>query len=625
MTYYYLPDNFVSWVYNNFNKFIIFETRKFDEQNIYSYIFTNPVDIIQFNNSDNITRSFEKIENVLSKKLYVAGYFSYKLGYYLDYFEKDNLFNKNNAELPLMFLYVFKPPIIFDHTNNKFINLKSDSYLTTNQKPANFNIFNHKINISKKEYVTKINKIKSYIAQGDTYQVNFTIKSKFRFSGNPLGLYYRLCKTQKVAYTSFIKTPEFNILSFSPELFIRKTGNVIITKPMKGTIQRGINVSDDNKNRYSLFKSKKNRAENVMIVDLLRNDLARVSKYGDVYVKKLFEVEKFETLFQMTSTICTKTNPDINIYKLFNSIFPSGSVTGAPKIRTMQIIKELESDPRGVYTGAIGFITPEKDILLNVSIRTAVIKKNIGELGIGSGIVWDSEAEKEFEECKLKSLFLLKKPKKFKIIETVLWRKYFIKYNNDVNSHGYFLLKYHIDRIKKSAQYFDFHFSEQKMLDYLVKLKFRLLKTNQDYYRVRILLSTDGKFYVTHKVTNKLSKTGSIQKIVLSKYTADIKNVFLYHKTTQRRYYNLGYFDVLFSNNIGQITETSRGNIFIKSGKYYYTPPIKCGLLPGVYREYFIKTSKNVIEKPLLLKDLVNADKVFVTNSVIGLKQVELG
>ncbi|MBN1384373.1 MAG: aminodeoxychorismate synthase component I [Elusimicrobia bacterium] len=614
----YLPSDVIPYIFNNFKEFIVFETMKFDKKNFHSYIFVDPVETIKLYDIRNVGSVFGKIEKfICDKQYYIAGFFSYEFGYGLDFVSKNGVDNKYN--FPLVYLNVFKDPIIYNHKTGRF---SPHLCINTGFRSAgsDYKITNVCFNNTEKEYNKSIAKIKKYISNGDTYQVNYTMKCKFNFNGSVIGLYNNLKKMQKVSYSAFMKTTDFTLLSFSPELFFSKTGNAIVVKPMKGTISRGADSNRDKKQSCKLFNSIKDRSENVMIVDLLRNDLGRISQIGHVNVKKLFEIEKYKTLFQMTSTIVSKLSRRITFYDLFNAIFPSGSVTGAPKIRTMQIIRELEKEPRGVYTGAIGFFTPHRNAMFNIAIRTAVIKDKKGELGIGSGIVWDSGAKKEFEECKLKALFLLTCFKQFMLIETMLWS----------GKQGYVLLKYHLNRLKKSAGYFGFAYDEGE-----IKKKLNLLKKDfsiHGEYKVRLLLSVDGKIFISFKKIEKTSKRKFL-KIALSKLRIDSENKFLYHKTTLRKIYDVeykkhcksGYFDVLFRNNLGEITEASRGNIFIKTNGKYITPPVKCGLLPGVFRQNFIEINReNVEEKVITINDVKNADKIFFTNSVVGMKEVKI-
>lgn len=261
------------------------------------------------------------------------------------------------------------------------------------------------INVPKEEYFKNIELIRSYIASGDVYQITYCIKYKFDYSGNAFALYEELKRKQPVPYPAYIDAGDFQIASLSPELFLKKNGDFIMTKPMKGTWFRGKGWLDGWTGGWKLHFDPKNRAENIMICDLLRNDLGRIGE--NVRAPKLYEVAKYKTLFQMTSTVTANIDKDIPLYKLFKAVFPTGSVTGAPKIRAMQIINEIEKEERNIYTGAIGYITPEKDLFFNVPIRTLLLRKGKGEMGVGGGIVWDSTPEGELEECRIKARFIM--------------------------------------------------------------------------------------------------------------------------------------------------------------------------------------------------------------------------
>jgi para-aminobenzoate synthetase/4-amino-4-deoxychorismate lyase len=594
---------------------------------------------------NDVAAAFAEIEQWLGKGYHVAGGISYETGYTMDYVESESG-NTCGAEggagseigqekFPLIFLYVFNDPYTFNHKTGQCTVPVSatvhgnDIRLQSNQY---YKVSNFRLNVSQSEYVRQINRIKRYIAAGDTYQVNYTLKSRFDFTGYPAGLYKHLRNTQKVAYASYLKTSERTILSFSPELFFRKTGDSITMRPMKGTIKRGMTFGQDEKLGLELYHSKKNRAENVMIVDLIRNDLGRISVPASVKTVSLFDIEKYETLYQMTSTIIATLNPGIRFYDLFNSIFPSGSVTGAPKIRTMQIINKLEKEPRHVYTGAIGFITPSRDAVFNVPIRTVIVHGQYGELGIGSGITYDSDPVDEYNECKLKSLFLTKPAMgPFQLVESMLWEN-----ATDKNHwHGYYLFNEHADRLAGSAAYFGIELDLIKIREKLAGFVKKFDKTKQ--YKVRLLVDQSGKPLIEFNNVGSAFMTpvgmNLDLKVVLSPTHTDPTDVFLYHKTTLRELYHAeyekyskqGYFDVLYMNNKNEITEFSRGNIIIKKGNKFYTPPISCGLLAGVYRQHFIDRHKNLItEKILKLKDIRSADKIYFTNAVRKLREVKL-
>ncbi len=352
-----------------------------------SLCFNRPVSIISCSSFQDVSHAFEQIEEALKQGLHVAGFFSYELGYTFE--EKFSSYHLNG--FPLIYVGCYEKP-----------------QRSNTQSPVGGDaceVKNIRFNLSREKYSEHIDIIRSYLQAGDVYQITYCLKILFDFSGNAFDLYKKLFAVQPVPYAAFVETDQFSIVSLSPELFLYKKGNHILSKPMKGTWQRGKNFFSDITARYKFYYDEKNRAENVMITDLLRNDLGRIGK--NIHVPRLFEVTPYKKLFQMTSSVSADIEPDVNLYDLFKSLFPSGSVTGAPKIRAMEIIHELENEPRNIYTGAIGYIKPNKDLFINIPIRTALINRSNGkgEMGIGGGIVWDSTAEGEWAEGILKARF----------------------------------------------------------------------------------------------------------------------------------------------------------------------------------------------------------------------------
>lgn len=349
--------------------------------------FDNPEFVIVCSCFEDVGRAFEEIEAALARGLYIAGFFSYELGYAFE--ETFSSYPLNG--FPLIYAGCYK---------------KSQNY--NNQFPIGSDaprIKNARLNISREKYFEHIDIIRSYLESGDVYQITYCLKIIFDFNGNAFDLYKKLFAVQPVPYAAFIETDQYSIASLSPELFLYKKGNSILSKPMKGTWPRGRTLLADVLARYKFYHDEKNRAENIMITDLLRNDLGRVGK--NIRVPRLCEVTSYKTLFQMTSTVAAEIEPNMSLYNVFKSLFPSGSVTGAPKIRAMEIIHMLEGESRNIYTGAIGYIKPNKDFFMNIPIRTALINRLNGksEMGIGGGIVWDSTAEGEWEEGILKARF----------------------------------------------------------------------------------------------------------------------------------------------------------------------------------------------------------------------------
>jgi len=474
-----------------------------------------------------------------------------------------------------------------------------------------YHIGNIKPNCSEEEYASCIKKIKNYLEEGLSYQVNFTFKVNFNFQGSVLDFYLALRRAQPTSYMALINTGDNFILSLSPELFFRIKKSKIFSRPMKGTISRGLTFLDDRENKKHLKTDKKIRAENLMIVDLLRNDLGRIAK--KVWVPKLFAVEQYRTLNQMTSTISATLKENIKIKDIFTALFPCGSVTGAPKIKTMQIIKTLEKEPRGIYTGAIGYISPKKGACFNVAIRTVALSGKKGEMGIGGGIVYDSIEKCEYREALLKAKFLIEKFPSFSLIESILW------------DNGYFLLGLHLRRLRKSADYFSVPLDLKKL-----KNDLRILgkSLNGEKFKIMVLVNLEGQIYIKKEELNQVKLP---VKVKISTQRINPRNVFLYHKTTQRDLYEKerlkaqqeGFFEVIFLNTNEELTEGSISNVFLKKDKFLYTPPVKCGLLPGVLRAKLLKGGK-AKEKTVTLNDLLAADKIYIGNSVRGLLYAQI-
>ena len=361
-----------------------------------SLLFKKPYKIFKLTTShsvDDVKAVFHTMEELLKKGFFIAGWLSYELGYLLIKKLNPLILNKKNT-IPLLWFGVYEKAIEIEQEI-------FDEFTATDIRPK------LTLNVSKRQFISAINRIHDYIKSGDTYQINYTIKGKFIFNDNVESLYLALRKKQKVKYASFIKTGEGDfVLSLSPELFFKIEDGIISSKPMKGTAPRGKNKKDDEEIKQRLKKDKKNMAENVMIVDLLRNDIGKICQIGSVNVPNLFKVEKYDTLFQMISKVEGKLKNSVTLYDIIEAIFPCGSITGAPKIRSMEIIAELEKEPRGIYTGAIGYLTPDGNACFNVAIRTLHIKDGLGEIGIGAGITIGSDPEDEFKETILKAKFL---------------------------------------------------------------------------------------------------------------------------------------------------------------------------------------------------------------------------
>jgi para-aminobenzoate synthetase/4-amino-4-deoxychorismate lyase len=350
-------------------------------------LFQDPEFIISCTDPAYFKSSFQEIEQALNQGYYLAGFLSYEAGYYFE----EKLYQNKQYDFPLIYLGAYKY-------------YSPDKIIKSVPASLGYRLENLRLNITEEQYSLNINTIRDYIAKGDVYQITYCLKLLFEFNGEPLVLYDQLLKQQPVPYPAYIQTDQFQILSLSPELFIKKDSTHLVAKPMKGTWPRGRNIFSDLIAPLRLKYDRKNRAENVMIADLLRNDLGRLGV--NIKAPTLFEVARYKTLCQMTSTVTAKVKQDIPIYNIFSAIFPSGSVTGAPKIRAMEIINGLEKEQRKIYTGAIGYITPDKEMFFNIPIRTLLIQNNQAEMGIGGGIVWDSTPAGEWNEGLLKAKFL---------------------------------------------------------------------------------------------------------------------------------------------------------------------------------------------------------------------------
>ncbi|OKY75547.1 MAG: aminodeoxychorismate synthase, component I [Desulfobulbaceae bacterium DB1] len=609
--------------------FILLESMKLSEENQTSLLFSDPVDTLVLHGHDDPRIFFTQAQEWLDRGFYLAGWFAYELGYLLE--PALTALARPRQLLPLARLGVFRKPIIFDHADRLSISSALAAFAPDEGIDAGtdtLDIGNLRLNLAESEYIEAIETIRRYIAAGDTYQVNYTLKYLFDFAGKPSDLYRTLRRNQTVAYGAFLRHGERHILSFSPELFFRRRGNRCTVRPMKGTMRRGRTSLEDEKNRHFLQTDSKNRSENVMIVDLLRNDLGRLSKPGTVRVASLFDVETYETLHQMTSTITGELPDKVRLYDLFKALFPCGSVTGAPKIRTMEIIRQLEREPRGVYTGAIGYIAPHGDAAFNVPIRTIVLDRDQGEMGVGSGIVHDSNPESEWQECQLKGNFLSRPLPPFQLIETLLWRA----------GEGFRFFEEHLARLVDSAAYFQIPCNPEQIRQ-LFSREHKRLEVLGGCHRCRLLLNKDdGGLSLTATPCDEpkgLEQAGEepAPQVRFSSQQTDSADIFLCHKTTRRDLYDRerhkataeGYYEVLFCNEKGEVTEGAITSVFVRQGDIFFTPPVACGLLPGVYRNHFLtKTGFTVIEKILFPEDLARADAVYVANSVRGMVRVRI-
>jgi para-aminobenzoate synthetase/4-amino-4-deoxychorismate lyase len=607
-----LPAQFHSVAARSANS-VLLHTSRFDAANNKSLLFRDPVRILMASQLDQIPEMFRQIDQALAAGFHVAGYLSYECGYLFERF--DHLDLKDQA-LPLAWFGIYCNPIVYHHEKGvaeQASELPADAFPPVYIPPRLAERID--LNISEQDYHARIDRIRQYIQAGDTYQVNFTDGVSLPVTVPPDAAFTALLKQQPVSYGALLNIAGYHILSLSPELFFRIEDGRIITRPMKGTMPRGLDSTEDAATALRLQHDEKNRAEHLMIVDLLRNDLGRICSMGSVHVDDLFSVERYATLLQMTSTVSGTLQAGLSYYDIFKALFPSGSITGAPKIRTMQIIRELEQAPRGIYTGAIGFISPRGTSTFNVAIRTLVVKDGHAHMGVGGGIVADSDADEEYRECKLKTEFLVRARHEFQLIETMLWQRDFP------------LLPLHLERLQSSAEYFDFQFNREAVVSALAEASKNF--NAEDRYRVRLLLDETGKSSITATLLLQEQPAGRVR---LSCERTSSADVFLRHKTTHRSLYDReyaqaradGFDDVLFINERDEMTEGGINNIFIQQGERLSTPPLGSGVLPGVFRRHVLETSPTAEERTFSLPDLMAADAIFLCNSVRGLRKVTL-
>ena len=461
--------------------------------------------------------------------------------------------------------------------------------------------------IDQGSYSAGIAAIRSAIARGDCYQVNYTFPMECQFQGDAWAWYRSLGTAQGAGYSASVDLGRYRVLSFSPELFFEREGNVLRARPMKGTAPRGRWSSEDEEQRQTLEKSVKNRAENLMIVDLLRNDLGRVSVPGSVQVPRLFEVERYATLFQMTSTIEAVCRPGTGLVDLFGALFPCGSVTGTPKISAMKMIRNLESSPRGIYTGSIGLVRPGGDCTFSVAIRTLTLDTETQKavFGVGGGITYESTAEDEYGECLAKARFLIGAPPAFQLIETLR-----------LEEGVYFLPGRHVARLVESAAFFEFALEESVVCAALEAIR---RQHPRRAWKVRLLVSARGEIH--SEASPLIASKDPVWRVGLATAPLDSRNQFLYHKTTHRSVYDQPVQqrpdcdDLIFWNERGEVTESSIANVVVERAGERWTPPRSSGLLAGTFREELLALGE-IRERIISKEELQRAERLFLINSV---------
>ena len=461
---------------------------------------------------------------------------------------------------------------------------------------------------SAEEYKAAIEHIHHHIRQGDTYQVNYTVQLQQNITADPFAIYNRLVVEQNAHYNAFIQHDDVSIISVSPELFFKKDGDGLTTRPMKGTRNRGLTTETDLAQARWLAQDQKNRSENMMIVDLLRNDMNRISKIGSENVKSLCLVEQYSTIWQMTSTIETQLLPNSSLGDIFQALFPCGSITGAPKIATMAIIKNVEKQARGVYCGAIGILLPNGPTIFNVAIRTLQMQGNKAIYGVGGGITWDSKWEAEYEETKQKSAVLYRQNPKFDLIST-----------GRIHRGKLLFLKEHLNRLQESSRYFSYPFNKEEVQNQVEDLC-QSLDFDTDY-RLKMSLAKNGELTFEHNQLTGLADVFCQARLV--EQTHPLDSPYTYFKTSYRPHISLEPHEQIYYNQKKELLETSIGNLVLKIEDQLYTPPVHLGLLNGIYRQSLIANNQ-VTERVLTLDNLKQAQAIYGCNAVRGLYELKV-
>jgi para-aminobenzoate synthetase/4-amino-4-deoxychorismate lyase len=550
--------------------------------------FQDAREIIVIESLDKVLPALRQIEErVNGKGLWAAGFISYEAGPAFD----PAIRVRTPASSPLLRMGLYPPPQLIQFPVRSRAEAGSP--------------YPWQASVTRRQYERAIGRIREFISAGDTYQVNYTLRLHAPAQEDPEALFLRMVRANQPRYGAYLDCENFVICSASPELFFRLDGERITSRPMKGTAGRGMMHSHDSDIARALAASEKDRAENVMIVDMVRNDLSRISRTGSVQVPQLFELERYPTLWQLTSTVTADT--DASVCDILRALFPPASITGAPKARTTEIIAELESTTRGIYTGCIGYIAPGRHSQFNIAIRTAVVNRarNTVEYGVGSGIVWDSRSQSEYEECLLKARIVTDTAPPFSLLETLLWEP----------AGGYFLVEEHLRRIAESADYFG-------MQADIALVSRRLQEFSSDFprqsQRVRLLVDRDGRIRCE---AIPLTDSQIPVRLGIAADPVNPADPFLYNKTTHRDVYDrakaarVDCDDVVLWNERGEITETTIANIVVELDGNKFTPPVESGLLAGVFRDWLLRHGE-ITERRIDFVDLRRASRIWVVNSV---------
>lgn len=547
--------------------------------------FTNPNEVIQTNKLAEVEQCLQQIDAAVQHGSYAAGYLSYEVTYA---FLNGQTKPKPSA-FPLLWFGIFDEPI---------------TEMEATATDPDFHIGPWKMKQSQTEYKEAFSQIVTAIHSGNIDQVNYTVPFETSFTGNAYSYYERLKKAQHASYSAYLQLGDIEILSASPELFFQVDDEHITLKPMKGTIHRGKSYMEDVANKSWLQSSKKNQHENELIIHLMKQELVRFTEPSSIYIPKLFEVEQYPTVFQMTSTLKGTLLPEVTMTDIIKGLFPCGSISGVPKKAALECIHQIEPYPRDIYCGAIGYITPNRKAIFNVPIRTVTVnrKNNKATYGAGGAITAESNIEEEYQEMLTKTKVLEKEEQDFKLLETI-----------GLIDGTFIVLQEHLTRLQQSAIYFQYPLQMNA-----IKAKLHTLAKQHPSgrWRVRLTVSKTGEVTIEYEAMEKLKKN----RVALAQEAIQSNNIFHYHKTTNRCMYDRhGFhddlFDVLLWNEKGELTEFTIGNLVVELDGKLYTPPIHCGVLPGTYRAALLAAGE-IDEKVIHKSELSKVSRIWFINSV---------
>ncbi|MBT8132631.1 MAG: aminodeoxychorismate synthase component I [Gammaproteobacteria bacterium] len=576
----------------------------------WSFALHDQVDTIVAQDISDVVPAIERLQAAVAQGYWAAGYISYEASPAFD----DSLSVRENEEpgLPLLWFGIFRRQEVCPQLEPR----AGDS--------ASYRAGPWRASVSRQQYEVALAKILDLIRAGDTYQVNYTFRLRAAISGVVNDFYRDLIHSQDGAYGAFLDLGRYRVMSASPELFFRWHGNRLETRPMKGTAPRGRWSAEDHAFAARLHSSEKDRAEHLMIVDLLRNDLGRIAESGTVSVEELLKLEQYATVWQLTSLIAADVPPATRLQDILSALFPGGSITGAPKRSTMKIIAELETQARGVYCGAIGFLSPPgfdgPKACFNIAIRSAVVdmQKGIAEYGVGGGITWDSNSAAEYEEALLKAEVLSARAASADLLETLRYEP----------GEGLFFIEEHLDRMQESADYFACCFDRNAVRD-AIEIE---VSKSLHALRVRVVVTPSGRITVnTRKITDAFTsfydENQPAKTAALDHHPVNSADPALFHKTTRRETYEQASarhpdaHDVILINDQDEITESTVANVVVKIGNTWYTPPLNSGCLPGVYRQQLLAKGK-IHERPITKSEFCDATAAALINSVRGWQRI---